>query len=95
LQHFKEIIPDFSGEIDFILIDIGSGFGNEQLESFVIEQSYYGIVGIADRDILKLLDVNIQSTKIAIDSDGTIIYREGYGKGGKDEFRDVFSKLAS
>ena len=74
---------------------IGSGFGNEQLESFVIEQSYYGIVGIADRDILKLLDVNIQSTKIAIDSDGTIIYREGYGKGGKDEFRDVFSKLAS
>ena len=81
--------------MDFILIDIGSGFGNEALESFVTEQSYNGIVGIADRGILKLLDVKIQSTKIAIDSEGTIIYREGYGKGGKDEFIDVFSKLSS
>ena len=81
--------------MNFILIDIGSGFGNEQLESFIAQQAYYGIVGIADRDILKLLDVKIQSTKIAIDSEGTIIYREGYGKGGKDEFRDVFAKLSS
>ena len=81
--------------MDFILIDIGSGFGNEALESFVTEQSYNGIVGIADRGILKLLDVKIQSTKIAIDSEGAIIYREGYGKGGKDEFIDVFSKLSS
>lgn len=81
--------------MDFILIDIGSGFGNEQLESFIAGQAYYGIVGIADRDILKLLDVKIQSTKIAIDSEGTIIYREGYGKGEKDEFRDVFAKLSS
>ena len=41
--------------MDFILIDIGSGFGNEALESFVTEQSYNGIVGIADRGILNLL----------------------------------------
>ncbi len=81
--------------MDFILLDIGSGFGNEQLESFVAEQAYDGIVGIADRQILNLLDVKIQSTKIAIDSEGKIIYREGYGKGNKDEFRDVFSKLSS
>ena len=81
--------------MDLILLDIGSGFGNEQLESFVGEQAYDGIVGIADRQILNLLDVKIQSTKIAIDSEGKIIYREGYGKGDKDEFRDVFSKLSS
>ena len=81
--------------MDFILLDIGSGFGNEQLESFVAEQDYDVIVGIADSQILNLLDVKIQSTKIAIDSEGKVIYREGYGKGDKDEFRDVFSKLSS
>ena len=58
--------------MDFILIDIGSGFGNEELESFVTEQSYNGIVGIADRGILKLLDVKIQSTTSQIICQNTL-----------------------
>ena len=42
---------------------------------------------------LKSLDVTVQSTKIAIDADGVIAYRAGYGKGTGKDWIAVFEKL--
>ena len=39
------------------------------------------------------LDVTVQSTKIAIDADGVIVYRAGYGKGTGKGWISVFEKL--
>ena len=39
------------------------------------------------------LDVPVQSTKIAIDADGVIVYRAGYGKGTGKGWISVFEKL--
>ena len=39
------------------------------------------------------LDVTVQSTKIAIDADGVIVYRVGYGKGTGKDWISVFEKL--
>ena len=44
--------------------------------------------------MLKDLKVFVQSTKIAVDSQGVIIYRDGYGQGGADTWRQVFQELA-
>jgi len=39
------------------------------------------------------LDVTVQSTKIAIDADGMIVYRAGYGKWTGKDWISVFEKL--
>ena len=34
-----------------------------------------------------------EGIKIAFDGDGIIVYRDGYGAGDEDRWRDVFEKL--
>ena len=48
----------------------------------------------SDRDTLSSLDVTYQSTKVAIDENGVIIYRERMGGGDVDTWREVFEKLS-
>ena len=45
--------------------------------------------------MLRDLKVLVQSTKIAVDSQGVIIYRDGYGQGDEETWRQVFQDLAS
>ena len=42
--------------------------------------------------MLEDFNVRIQSTKIAIDFNGVIIYRAGYGQGTIEEWISVFEK---
>ena len=48
---------------------------------------------LADRKVLEAFDVKVQSTKIAIDADGIIVYRAGYGKGTSEEWTSVFEAI--
>ena len=45
--------------------------------------------------MLRDLQVLVQSTKIAVDSQGVVIYRDGYGQGNEDTWRQVFRDLAA
>ena len=45
--------------------------------------------------MLRDMKVLVQSTKIAIDAQGVIVYRDGYGRGGEDVWRQVFKDLAA
>ena len=40
--------------------------------------------------MLEESDVKVQSTKIAIDSNGFVVYRAGYGQGTIEEWISVF-----
>ena len=44
--------------------------------------------------MLRDFEVLVQSTKVAIDSQGVIIYRDGFGEGGDDDWRKAFQDLA-
>ena len=54
-------------------------------------------VAIAVNESQALADLNVayQSTKIAFNSQGVITYREGFGGGSADVWRQVFSDLAN
>ncbi len=70
---------------------------SESLNDLFIDQYTYrypGIVSMPLGRMLRDLEVFSQSTKIAIDADGVIVYRAGYGRGGPNEWREVFQKLA-
>ena len=94
MQHIKEIQPRFATDVTFVPVDIGSGWDLKELQLFAQEKDYPWLVGLADRKVLEAFDVKVQSTKIAIDADGVIIYRAGYGKGTNEEWISVFEKLS-
>ena len=89
----KQIQPRYAEDAHFISVDIGDGVDLEGLHAFAQKQGYPWAVGRTDRETLKSFDVTVQSTKIAIDADGVIVYRAGYGKGTGKDWIAVFEKL--
>ena len=90
----KNIYPEFANKVDFYAIGYSEVETMDQLEHDRIQQGYPWPIAKIDDDVLKELKVLQQSTKIALDHQGVISYRAGYGNGGDDKWREVFSDLA-
>ena len=95
LQRMKKIQPRFATEVAFVAVDIGYNQNLMAIRAFAEEQGYPWDVGHTDTQVLKLLDVQVQSTKIAVDADGVIIYRAGYGEGDDTDWLVVFERLVT
>ena len=89
----KDIQPRFASDVAFIAVDLGGRQDLKELHAFGQEQDYPWSVGRVGRETLKALDVIVQSTKIAIDSDGVIVYRAGYGEGTSKDWTSVLEML--
>ena len=85
----KEAWPSFEGEAVFIPLDIGHASNLAELHSFAEKQGYPWFIGQADLKMLSNYGVAIQSTKIAIDENGVIFYRAGYGEGTIKEWSKI------
>lgn len=91
----KEIYPDYAEEVAFYAVGSDPGESLERLESYRKQQGYPWPVATAQGNLLRDLNVLVQSTKVAFDSSGVIVYRAGYGQGGPQEWREVFDMLNS
>ena len=65
----------------------------ERLEDYRLQQDYPWPVAEAGPGMLAYLRVLVQATKIAFDRQGIITYRDGYGGGGEETWRQVFDDL--
>ena len=65
------------------------------LEAYREREGHPWLVAEPTGTMLRDLKVLVQSTKVALDSQEVIIYRDGYGRGGEDTWRQVFQELAS
>ncbi len=92
----QDIYPDYAEAVDFYAIGVHPGIVEDitVLEAYRREQGHPWPVTTADPQVMAELGVTIQSTKIAFDSQGTIIYREGMGQGDDAEWRRIFTELA-
>ena len=92
----KEIYPQYADEVDFYAIGVHPGIVEDiaTLEEYRAERDHPWPVATAPSEVMAELGVTIQSTKIAFDSQGTIIYREGMGQGSDEEWHRVFTELS-
>lgn len=67
----------------------------EKLEAYREREGHPWLVAEPQGPMLRDLKVLVQSTKVAVDPNGVIIYREGYGQGGEETWRQVFEDLAA
>ena len=65
----------------------------EKLIEFGANQDYLWPVVNPSQTMLRDLSVASQSTKIALDSNGTVVYNAGYGSGNIDVWTDVLTLL--
>ena len=90
----KDVYPEYANGVDFYAVNMDPIEDVAKLEEFGENQGYPWPIASSDRDTLSDLDVTYQSTKVAIDGNGVIIYRDRMGGGDPDTWRDVFQKLS-
>lgn len=92
----KDIYPQYADEVDFYAIGVHPGIVEdiETLETYRAERDHPWPVATAPARVMAELGVTIQSTKIAFDSQGTIVYREGMGLGSDEEWHQIFGELS-
>ena len=94
MQELKVIHSEFVGLVDIIAVDITPTVSLDELVKFGETQDYPWLMGRTSRDTLQDLEVLTQSTKIGIEADGTLAYREVMGGGNVSVWREAFTQLS-
>ncbi|MBI4312933.1 MAG: hypothetical protein HY681_14320 [Chloroflexi bacterium] len=81
--------------MSFIAIGIDPYEKLDDLVAYKKAQGYPWPVAVAPAGILPAYDITIQATKVAVNRQGVITFREGYGVMGEDAWRNVFEDLSS
>lgn len=89
----KSIYPDYADDVDFYAIGQDPGESLELMESYRKKQGYPWPIAETSPTTLSTLRVLQQSTKIAVDANGVITYRQGHGQGNPDIWTAVFEDL--
>ena len=91
----KDIYPQYKDDVNFYAIGMFPGTDVALFQEFGNERGYTFPVAVPESGILADLKVTIQSTKIAFDASGTIIHRNGMGKGDPETWHQVFTDLSN
>ena len=91
----KEIYPEYSERVAFFAVGTDPGEELEVMEAYRLREDHPWPVAQPVGSMLRKFQVFQQSTKLAFDANGVIIYREGYRQGNEDTWRRVFEELAA
>jgi hypothetical protein len=78
-----------------LAIDIASGADIDSIESFKETNGYAFFFGTTTPSTLLDYHVSRQATKVAIDKNGVIVFREGYGLLNDTEWLNIFDMLTT
>ena len=90
----KEVYPAYADDVAFYAIGQDPNESLELMESYRRQQGYPWPIAETERQTLSTLRVLQQSTKIAVNSEGLITYRQAHG-GDPKVWKTVFEELAS
>ena len=93
MRGISTVYPAFEDQIDFYAVAF-----NESLDTLSASQStngHPGEVATPGGSMISDFKVTSQSTKVAIDANGIIVYRAGIGQGDPNEWQGVFKELTA
>ena len=64
------------------------------LEEFRLDNGYIWPMAVGPPDLVRLLNVNTQSTAIGIGTDGVVRFRKGYGTNSPHAWRGFLDQTA-
>lgn len=95
LQSLKAIYPGYADQVAFLAVDMGLLESQETVRAYAREQQYPWPVALTDGATLQAWEYVSRDSKFAVNKDGFIIYRGGYGEGSADTWRKLFDALSN
>ncbi len=93
MRGLTEIYPQFKDKVALYAVAFDEPLS--VLQSYQNESGHAGTVARAVGNMVRDFRVTQQSTKVAIDGNGVITYRSGYGRGSPAEWAAVLQELAN
>ncbi len=94
MAEFAAIYPDFADSVDFLVVGQDPTEPIDVLVAYRDNAGHVWPVALAGPRMLADLRINTQAYKIALDADGVITYRAGYGSGDAQTWREVMADLS-
>ena len=95
LQSLKGVYPEFAESVAFYAVNVNPFDSLENVAAYGQQQGYPWPMAQPGEGMLKDLRVTGQSTKVAFGPDGVIVYRDGFGGGNAQVWRELFMQLAA
>ena len=93
MRSIKGLDPKYTENVNFYIVGSGPGQTLESLEADRANQGYPWPVAEMAGNGRRDLGVIAQSTKIAIDGNGASTYRDSFGRGNIDTWRQTLADL--
>ena len=93
MRSLTEVYPPFKDQVELYAVAFDESLS--VLQEYQNNSGHAGTVARAAGNMIRNFRVTQQSTKVAIDANGVITYRSGYGRGSPDEWAAVLQELAN
>ena len=93
MRGLTEVYPPFKDKVELYAVAFNESLSD--LQAYQNESGHEGTVARAAGNMIRNFRVTQQSTKVAIDANGVIIYRAGFGRGDTSRWKDVLQELAN
>jgi len=81
--------------VNFVAIGIDPTEGPDVLRAYHAQQDYPWTAAVGNRQTIEAYNVISTSIKFAMDRNGIVVNRRGYGVGSEQSWRDLLRSLAS
>ena len=93
MRGLTEVYPQFKDQVDFYAVAFNESLSD--LQDYQNDSGHAGTVARSAGNMIRDFRVTQQSTKVAIDANGVIIYRAGLGRGNASEWAAILQELAN
>ncbi len=94
MRSLKDIYPQYRDRVAFYALGISPFENEEDLDAFNRSQGFPWPTAAASAEMVNDFHIAIRSTKVAIDRNGVIVFREGYGIVSDQTWHRVFQELS-
>lgn len=91
MQVLKTVYPDYQGAVALLAIDVDPSEDADLVNRYRQRQGYPWPMAVYDPFVVSDYRVTSQASKVAINAEGVIVFRSGFGSLRADKWREVLS----
>ena len=93
MRTLKSVYPDYADRVEFIGVGTDPTEDAVDVRGYADRQGYTWDMAPFESSIVADFRILSQSSKVAINGDGVITYRSGYGSLSANDWRNIFEDL--
>lgn len=95
MRRLKGVYPEYSDRVAFLAVSTYSLDDAEMIRSFKESEGFTWAMALPDPDMLRAYNIVTQASKVAVDGNGVITFRTGYGNESEETWRRILESLTA